>query len=138
MGGSGVAIITLDDSNNLYVANVGSNESTITEFAPHSDTIIRTITASTGSPTALTVDKSGELYCAYGNKINVYAPRSKKNVRTITDHISQPSALAVDDEKTLYVANVGSGSITEYVPGLPSVRRTIHSVPSPAVLKFGP
>jgi sugar lactone lactonase YvrE len=150
-GLSGPSDLAFDRAGNLYVANEGcpsidcypnQKPSTVTVYAPGSESVRRTITAGLTLPTALAFDGFGNLYVANngGNTVTVYAPRSKNVLRTISQGVQFPTALAFDNKGNLYVANQGNNgfnTITVYAPGKTTVMRTIsHGIFFPVALAF--
>jgi hypothetical protein len=85
---------------------------------------------------ALVFDRSGKLYAANPNQVNVYAPTAPghmKFVRHIRDGINSPFALATGPSGDLVVAN--SDYVTIYRPGASQpVRRITNGSEDPGAL----
>ena len=143
--------LAFDRAGNLYVTNAGcpsidcypnQKPSTVTVYAPGSESVRRTITAGLTLPAALAFDGFGNLYVANngGYTVTVYAPRSKNVLRTISQGVQSPAALAFDRNGNLYVANQGNNgfnTITVYAPGETTVMRTIsQGIFFPVALAF--
>jgi hypothetical protein len=118
---------------NLYVANL----STITVYAPGSDSVLRTITQV--QPSTIAVSSSGDLYVANlptGNSgnVTVYRAGTSSILRKITKGIDEPKALAFDSAGDLYVAN-SYFQVVIYRPGATSPSGSLH-VFYPAAMVF--
>ena len=135
---------------NLYVLDTST--SSVTVYAPGSNTVLRTISRGIYDPLDLAFDGTGKLYVANGGctgscspyrpyTVTVYAPESEKVRRTITAGINGPDALAFDSSGNLYVANwpfySGTSTVTVYAPGSKNVLRTIsQGIVAPVALAF--
>jgi len=124
-----VRVFAFDAKGDVYVSDNGF----ISQYASHSDRVIRSIGPHTYNVDALAVAGSGDLYAAQlGNTssgvgpgvVKVFPPKKTRASRTIRNGIDTPVALAFDASGNLYVANCpscyakqGTGSVAEYAPG---------------------
>lgn len=122
--------IALGPDNTLYALEFTKQHlgrGRIAVFPPGRTNHPRIIKRGVDYPTALTVDREGNLYVANANSsdVVVYAPGSSVPLRTITDGVAAPAALAFDAEGYLYVANDVVASVTVYSPSVNKLVRTI-------------
>lgn len=144
--------LALDSIDDLYVANcntcVDSGErgqtgtpDSVTVYAPHSTSLLRTITQGVDVPNSMAIDAAGDLYVANLGpattprpSLTVYAAGSTSLLRKVTKGVDKPAALATDAAGDLYVAN-GSTEVDEYAPQLRKVlRRITDGIASPQAL----
>ena len=134
--------IALDSVASAYVLNTQSPGS-ITQYAPRSKRLVRTVTVGLKHPYALIVDAKRTLYAGNlgktigtndftGSSVTEYAPNSTTVSRKIVKGINAPEALALDSSGSLYVANATGGSsakgwISVYAPGTTVPSRTIQT-----------
>jgi sugar lactone lactonase YvrE len=105
----------------------------------------RSISNGISFPTAMTLDKSGNLYVAnYGSgsktgSVVEYSAGTDTIARTITNGADRPHSLAVDSNGTLYVGN-GSNtfSVSVYAPGQLSPKLTVTTGDLPQALIVHP
>jgi hypothetical protein len=91
--------LIFDATGNLYVANEsfeGGPPSSITVYAPGSNTLLRTITDGVSSPWSMAFDQAGHLYVAnrFINTVTMYSPGSSELVQTLSN-IYAPESLVV-------------------------------------------
>jgi len=101
-----------DSSGDLYVANYARptlfcrnhhayTHSTVTVYAPGTESALRTIRQGLNEPIGLAFDDSGNIYVVnygYNNRLGnvmLYAPGSDTVLRTISQGMNFPRALAV-------------------------------------------
>ncbi|HEY1975937.1 MAG TPA: hypothetical protein VGG89_05315 [Candidatus Baltobacteraceae bacterium] len=111
--------IVIDAQNDVYfVASDGIGAAGIVEYSEGAVTLLRTIPVlpyDFGSPEAIAVDRSSNLYVA-SNEIQVYGPTGTSPIETIP--ASNADAIAVDSAGHVYadVCPQGSGGIDVYSP----------------------
>lgn len=125
------AVMTLDGSGNLWVGNDAGGAAgpatpppgSIAEYAPGSTTPARTITGvndpSTGGGESLSVDKSGNLYCACNgaSEVDEYTaaggstPSRSMTSTSSPTGISSPYSVVTDSAGNVYVANYSSNTV---------------------------
>ncbi len=144
--------IALDSMDDLYVANCNTcvdsgergltgTQDSVTVYAPHSTSLLRTITQGVDVPSSMAIDAAGDVYVANLGpptaprpSLTVYAAGSTSLLRKVTKGMKNPAALATDGGGDLYVAN-GSAEVDEYAPQLRKVlRRITKSIASPQAL----
>ena len=117
---------------NLYVADLSS----VTIYAPGSDSILRSI--SSLSPSALAFNSSSNLFVAnvpVGERgdVKVFRAGEPPPLRTITTGVDEPRVLAFDAVGNLYVAN-SYFEVAVYPPGSSSPSRYLKAFYSAAVI----
>ncbi len=126
--------LAFDTHTNLYVADGAGgvhDGGMISEFAPGSLSLVRTIKAGIKGPFSLATDSADNLYCAnqFANSVTVYDSNGKLS-RTIRTGVAVPVVVLVDPlYNDVYVANTstsgGKGTVTEYASGSGTPSRTI-------------
>ncbi|HEY1680578.1 MAG TPA: NHL repeat-containing protein [Candidatus Tumulicola sp.] len=107
--------ILVDKSDDVYVVGCGIKcvEGRITEYAPHSKTIVRTITKELRDPRQIALDSNGNLFVAQANagdvktpcRVTVYAKGQTQPYEKITDGVHGATWVAIDASDNLYVMN---------------------------------
>lgn len=120
----GPVALAVDGADNLYVLGHRGVE----VFAPGASTPSITITNGIKNPTAMILDKSGNIYVGNGENaesVTIYSSTGNL-IRTITNGVYWPQAMAFDKQGRLYVANGPSNdTVTVYQPGKSTVWKTI-------------
>ena len=130
--------MALDSSGNLYIADASNNvirmvstSGIISTFAGN-NTVGYTgdgglaVDANLSNPTAVVVDKSGNVFIADAGN-NVIREVASTNISTVVGgaatllQLSQPDGLALDSTGALYIADTGNRRIIKVVNGGPSV-----------------
>lgn len=124
--------VALDQSDNLYVANRGSDS--VAVFPPNAGANAVPIATIAGSntgisaPQGITVDSAGYVYVSNGgnNSVTVFAPNANGNispVRTIqgsNTNLYDPFGIAVDQNGNVFVSSYawnGSGAVVKFASG---------------------
>ena len=98
--------ITIDSSDNIYVANNYSNS--ISKFN-NLDEYVSSITTNLSGPIGLAIDSSGNLYAAnsFNNTISKFDPSGLYQPMGLIDstHLYAPGGLAIDSSGNLYATN---------------------------------
>jgi sugar lactone lactonase YvrE len=138
-GLSAPAAVAFDPSGNLWVAD--SNNNTVTEYVPGTDTVIATISAGLLNPGGLAFDASGNVWVSQassGGEITEYkSPLNGASVAATIGPI-QAAGLAFDANGSLWAADAGNVRIVQYLPtNLVSPNATISSgLVAPAGIAF--
>ena len=116
-------------ANNLYVANVHYNYAgTVTVYASHGGSPLRTISQGVKVPYSLAFDSSQNLYVAnYAvNTVTVYAPGGSSVLRTISQGMKGPTAIAFNPRSgNLFVSDQQNNTVTVYRKGSKKLLQTI-------------
>jgi hypothetical protein len=115
----------------LYVANSANGQkSSVTAYSTSTGTLQATIGKGVTYPSALSFDRTGNLYVANERTITVYAPGKTRPSRAISVAVAASAqAIALDTQGYLYVAaTTGSaaGVVDEYAPGSSKLVRSLN------------
>ena len=146
--------MTLDTSNNLYVADcntcpngdarVSKARDAIYIYRAHETKLWRTIISGLHSPRSIAVGPEGYLYVANvpnsssrrRPSLAVYAAGASAPLRVLRRGIKSPALLTIDPHGNLFLIN-DSLHVLEYAPGLTKLVRTIKTqIASPTALAF--
>lgn len=71
------------------------------------------------------------------NAVNIYSPAGGAPIGSITSGVSGPLGTWIDEQGTLYVANLNSGTITEYLAGTTTPSATLTGSVQPIGVAVG-
>jgi sugar lactone lactonase YvrE len=144
--------LAFDGSGNLYVGNEDESNptGTVTEYPPGSTSPSRTFSNLPGTPRALGIDSSNNVYiignaksgcCGFAGWGSVYGPTGQKLVRKLEGVGSFPGRPAFDASGNLYVPNFETfpGGVDVYPPNGSKPSRVIENgIGFPKALAFDP
>jgi sugar lactone lactonase YvrE len=142
--------LAFDATGDLYVGNQNGTNPTgfVTEYAPGSTSPLRTINNLGGTPRALAIDTSNNVFvignakagcCNFAGFGSVYGSTGNKKLWKLAGIGSFPGRPAFDAEGNLYVPNFETfpGDVTVYPPGAKKPSRAIQNgIGFPKALAF--